>query len=159
MENNFVIMLVGVPASGKSTFLKNDNTVDAEVLSTDNLIEEYAASQGKTYSEVFKEYVGIAEKEFFNKIKDCVDNKRNFFVDRTNISKKSRRKILALIPDSWTKIAVVFSVPDEQELSKRLSSRPGKHIPDFVIESMIDSYERPTQEEGFSMVLDSHILK
>ena len=56
-----IYMLIGVPASGKSTWVEQ-NKGNALVISTDNLIEAYAANLGKTYNEVFKEQIKIATK-------------------------------------------------------------------------------------------------
>jgi tRNA uridine 5-carbamoylmethylation protein Kti12 len=47
---------------------------------------------------------------------------------------------------------VVFKTPNEIELARRLASRPGKNIPDHVIRDMIDNYEAPTREEGFTEI-------
>jgi len=54
-------VLVGVPASGKSTWVKNQIwALGLNVVSTDTFVEDYAKVQGKTYSEVFEEYMPIA---------------------------------------------------------------------------------------------------
>jgi gluconate kinase len=56
-----------------------------------------------------------------------------------------------MLPD-YEHIAVVFRTPEHTELMRRLMSRPGKEIPDHVIASMIDSWEDPTEEEGFKEI-------
>jgi hypothetical protein len=38
------------------------------------------------------------------------------------------------------------------ELKQRLASRPGKEIPDAVVEGMLASFEMPTEEEGFDEI-------
>lgn len=50
MKTSYI--LVGIPASGKSTWVKSFKGT-AIILSTDNYIEAFAQVQGKTYSEVF----------------------------------------------------------------------------------------------------------
>jgi hypothetical protein len=47
---------------------------------------------------------------------------------------------------------VVFKTPKEDELARRLANRPGKNIPDNVIRAMINNYEAPTWEEGFTEI-------
>jgi hypothetical protein len=37
-------------------------------------------------------------------------------------------------------------------LDVRLSSRPGKHIPKNVVDAMIDGWEEPSEEEGFTEI-------
>jgi gluconate kinase len=49
-------------------------------------------------------------------------------------------------------IAVVFTTPDRAELDVRLAGRPGKHIPKTVVDSMINGFEMPTEEEGFKEI-------
>ena len=47
-------VLVGVPGSGKSTWVANQQwTEDCARVSTDEYVEMYAQSVGKTYTEVF----------------------------------------------------------------------------------------------------------
>jgi tRNA uridine 5-carbamoylmethylation protein Kti12 len=46
----------------------------------------------------------------------------------------------------------VFKTPEPEELARRLASRPGKNIPDHVMRSMIDNFEMPDTEEGFTQV-------
>ena len=47
-------VLVGVPGSGKSTWVKSqDWAAECAYISTDGFVDEYAASVNKTYSEVF----------------------------------------------------------------------------------------------------------
>ena len=41
---------------------------------------------------------------------------------------------------------------EKEELAKRLASRPGKNIPDHVMRNMIDGFEMPTEDEGFTEI-------
>ena len=52
----------------------------------------------------------------------------------------------------YYKIAVVFETPPRTELKQRLASRPGKEIPDAVVEGMLASFEMPTEQEGFDEI-------
>jgi hypothetical protein len=56
-----------------------------------------------------------------------------------------------MLPD-YEHVAVVFPAPSRIELKSRLASRPGKEIPDVVIEGMLVSFETPTEEEGFNEI-------
>ena len=68
--------------------------------------------------------------------------------DQTSTTVKSRRNKFRSVPD-YDAIAVVFKTPPIDELNKRLASRPGKDIPDYVMRSMISGFQYPTLEEGF----------
>ena len=145
-------MLIGVPASGKSTWLANQEWAkDIPVVSSDRFIDEYAAKEGKTYNDVFADYVKIATRLMDNQVEICKANNTDIIWDQTNISAKSRKSKLAKL-EGYEKIAVVFKTPEPAELSKRLASRPGKNIPANVIDSMIDNFEMPTEEEGFNEI-------
>lgn len=144
--------LVGVPGSGKSTWIKNqDWAVDLPVVSTDNFVEEYAKEQGLTYNEVFKDYMPIAVRLMVNQALICQANGLDVIWDQTSVSATSRRKKFNTLP-GYEHIAVVFRTPPRDELDVRLSGRSGKHIPKNVIDSMIASWEEPTLEEGFIQI-------
>lgn len=143
-------MLIGVPGSGKSTWIKN-NKHDAVVISTDDYVERAAEKQGKTYSEVFKDVIGFATDQMEKDIIQAVRNERDIIWDQTNLTAKSRKAKLAKIPDDYHKVAVFFPVP--KDLRDRLASRPGKTIPEPVVLSMINQLQPPTKEEGFDEIV------
>jgi predicted kinase len=143
-------MLVGVPGSGKTTWIKN-NKHDAVVLSTDNYIERAAEKHGKTYSEVFQDTIGYATEQMEKDLLQAVRNERDIIWDQTNLTAKARKSKLSRVPKSYKKVGVYFSVP--QDLRDRLASRPGKTIPEPVILSMINQLQPPTKEEGFDEIL------
>ena len=144
--------LVGVPASGKSTWIKEQEWAkDIPVVSTDHFVEEYAKKQGKTYSEVFNDYMPIAVKLMVNQALICQANGLDVIWDQTSTTKASRTRKFNTLP-GYEHIAVVFQTPERIELKRRLDSRPGKEIPDSVIEGMLASFEMPTEEEGFKEI-------
>ena len=149
---NKCYQLIGVPGAGKSTWIKNqDWAVGLPVISTDNFVEAYAKEQGKTYNEVFKDYMPIAVKLMANQAKICEANGLDVIWDQTSTTVASRRRKFNTLP-GYEHIAVVFPTPDAEELARRLNSRPGKNIPDDVMRSMIEGFEMPTEEEGFKEI-------
>jgi predicted kinase len=145
-------MLIGVPGSGKSTWISNqDWTKDIPVVSSDRFIDYHAAKEGKTYNDVFADYVKIATKLMDNQVEICKANNTDIIWDQTNTSVKSRKAKLAKL-EGYKKIAIVFKTPDKEELDKRLAQRVGKHIPTNVMESMIANLEMPSEEEGFEEI-------
>ena len=144
--------LVGVPASGKSTWIKNQEwAADCVVVSTDDFVEAYAREQGKTYSEVFVEYMPTAVNLMADKVVQAREAGKDIIWDQTSTTLVSRIRKFNMLPD-YEHIAVVFKTPEHKELFRRLWSRPGKDIPEHVIASMIASWEEPTVEEGFKEV-------
>lgn len=144
--------LIGVPCAGKSTWIKNqDWAKDCAIVSTDMWVDLEAERVGKTYSEIFDEYMPHAVKLMANHVELARDKDMDIIWDQTSVSVKSRKRKFNMLPN-YEHIAVVFTTPDEVELSRRLASRPGKNIPDFVMRSMIDNFEMPTLEEGFAEI-------
>lgn len=145
-------MLIGVPGSGKSTWLANQEwATDIPVVSSDKFIDEHAAKEGKTYNEVFADYIKVATHLMENQVLICKANNTDIIWDQTNTSAKSRKSKLAKL-ENYEKIAVFFATPEKEELDKRLAQRVGKHIPTHVMESMIANLELPSLEEGFKEI-------
>ena len=145
-------VLVGVPGSGKSTWIKNQEwAADIPVVSTDKFVEEYAAKMGKTYSEVFDEYMPIAVQLMANQVLVCQANGLDIIWDQTSTTIKTRARKFNMLPEYYA-IAVVFKTPEREELNRRLASRPGKEIPQAVVDSMIEGFVMPTEEEGFKEI-------
>jgi predicted kinase len=144
--------LIGVPGAGKSTWIKNqDWALGLTVVSTDLWVEDYAKAQGKTYSEVFTDYMPTAVNLMAEQVVFAREHDHTVIWDQTSTTVKSRARKFNMLPD-YEHIAVVFRTPEHKELMRRLLSRPGKDIPDHVIASMIASWEEPTNEEGFKEI-------
>lgn len=156
-----LVILVGLPASGKSTAraaaVASGSAANSYHYSTDDKIDAYAAEMGKTYNDVFTEYASIAGQIADQEVADAIGSGRNVLWDQTNMTAKKRRKILQRFPKEYSRDCICILPPftDEQEmeLQRRLSSRAGKNIPDFVMRSMRASFELPSTNEGFNRVM------
>jgi predicted kinase len=144
--------LVGVPGSGKTTWFRNQEwTENCYYISTDKHVEAYAEAHGKTYSEVFADYMPTAVENMVEEVERARAAGCDIIWDQTSTTVASRLKKFRMLPD-YEHIAVVFKTPDIDELKTRLKSRPGKVIPKRVIETMIEFWEEPTEEEGFKEI-------
>lgn len=144
--------LIGVPGSGKSTWVSNQEWAkDCVIVSTDEFVEDYAKECGQTYSEVFADYMPKAVELMAAKVVRAREAGKDIIWDQTSTTIKSRARKFNMLPD-YEHIAVVFKTPEHKELIRRLWSRPGKEIPEHVIASMIASWEDPTEDEGFKEI-------
>ena len=152
-------MLVGVPASGKSTWIEQQgfwDRTDLMILSTDNFIESVAVGMGKTYYEVFQDTIKQAEKNLEECLQIAIKNDMDIVWDQTNLTRKSRKYKLRRIPSHYKKVAKVFSIPAQEEWHARLTSaeRAGKIIPTNILQAMAANFEPPTLDEGFDLIIN-----
>lgn len=151
-------VLVGLPGSGKSTWIKDfakTSTKEFYVASTDDIIELIASEQKKTYADVWQSNIDHATKKMNNDVIQAIKAKKDVIWDQTNMTAGKRQSILSKFPKEYHKIAVVFSVENE-ELNARLHKRhleTGKFIPPHVITNMQKTYQEPTEKEGFNVII------
>jgi len=148
MKNKSIkcFLLVGIPASGKSTLSKQlalkENAV---ILSTDSIRAKLYGSesiQGK-WSDI--------ERELHKLIKHHVALKVPVIVDATHTKPEYREPLLNL--SSRIKWACYWLDADLKECLKRNQAR-SRTVPSHVIKSMYDQLKLtpPTRKEGFKKV-------
>lgn len=158
-----IIILSGLPACGKSTMREHiiDSLSDdfpVYVHSTDDLIEAYARELDMTYDDVYAEYNREASAIAKTNLREAIQNRNHIMVDQTMLSVKARRRPVGSISPREYKRTCVCILPPytpamTQEWRRRLGDRPGKTIPDHVLDQMINWFQLPTTNEGFNKVL------
>jgi predicted kinase len=155
--------LIGVPGSGKSTLVHDcalkksvlphfhEDTINNSVrIATDFYIEMWATDLGLTHNDIFKDSIKLAKRYMNNALERAIKNDHSIVWDQTNVSVKNRKNKLDKIPKNYYKVAIFFEVP--RDLEARLKSRPGKEIPQAVMDTMKSNLEMPTKEEGFNEI-------
>ena len=149
---NTLYLLVGIPGSGKSTWVNNHIwTKDCAYISTDYYVEKFAQKLNKTYTEVFDNVIPRAVRLMNRSVHRARAFNRDIVWDQTSVTIKTRSKKLRMLCN-YRAIAVVFATPPLEELYNRLNQRDGKHIPQRVIHQMLDHWQEPSLEEGFSEI-------
>jgi predicted kinase len=152
-----LIMLVGVPTSGKSTYvddlLKNEYWETSTILSTDNYIEQAAIVKGVTYNEMFKDAIGPANSYLNHQLSEAISTQNPIIWDQTNLTVKTRKKKLDKVPIWWRRVAIYFDVSIEEAM-RRNQFRQGKVIPDETLKKMFEDYQRPFYEESFDEIIN-----
>ena len=160
--------MVGVSGSGKTTWVNSHKQYT--VCSTDSIIEELANRMGVSYTEAF-EYVQNKKKfdyitqKFFEKIRNCILNDEDFVIDRTHLKRHIRislinelRTIAAENGRHLELSAISFEIPEKiifERLKKR-EKKTQKIIPKQVIYEQINSFNVPTNDEGFNFIERIH---
>lgn len=155
-NDNHVIVMVGVPLSGKTTLIKELLKVtDFDIISRDDIV--MGLGNGRNYQDSFK-YVN--QKEVDRLLREEIYNlgklNTNVIIDMTNLGSKRRKLHLSYFPNH-TKIALVITPPKIEILLKRNDNRfekEGKFISIGVISDMLKNFKYPSKEEGFDFIVD-----
>lgn len=144
--DNKLIVLCGLQGSGKSTYANEMVNVQTDViLSSDE------------YRKHFPEYDNDKIfKTLYNDMNDNLQKGKNVIVDATNITIKSRKKLLDnLTNKNIKKEIIVFATPIEtcrERLNKRNQDKNSHYVPLEVLENYHKSFEVPFKEEGWNNI-------
>jgi predicted kinase len=147
-----LIILVGLPASGKSTIAKNLVIQHGGVIvATDKIREElYGTRKELGGKEIFTEAKNRIVKAF-------KDGEKNVYFDATNLRSKKRASFIRSIQEQIDeKISVVALLIAVSKDTVRIQNerRPQEHqVPAYVIERMLRNFQMPMYHEGFSHII------
>ena len=137
-------MMVGLPASGKSTYAKLlAEEVNGIIVSSDGIRAEWYGSE---------EIQGDAGKIFREvelRCKNALGAGRSVVMDATNMNAKKRANFLRQMPECH-KVCVVMAVPFD-ECIKRDEERP-RHVGPAVMEKMRKNFQMPYYNEGWDHI-------
>jgi len=154
IKEPFVIILVGPPLSGKTTWIRN-NFPTTEVISRDEIVMEVYGS--KNYTDAFN---NVDQKEvdrvLDSRLKEANKSKKNVIVDMTHMTSKRRKQNLDYFSDDYYKLAVIFPILSDEEYVKRNKKRieeENKDLPMHIVKRMISSYQPIRSDEGFNKIV------
>lgn len=144
-KNNTITLLIGPPASGKSTYLKNYNGI---IISRDECL--MSLSDKVDYSDAWKcSDQKEVDKLFEKRLRNVILARKDFIVDMTNINVKSRRKFIERLKNKYNIEAKVF-LNSLDTLLTRNSLRTNKTLNNSIIIGMCKRFQMPYEGEGFS---------
>lgn len=152
-------VMVGLPATGKSTLIQRMISEDTWIYSTDMYIDTVAEDNGITYNEAFSSNIKAATEFNEQKLNSMIKLRKDVIWDQTNLGVGKRRKIINRMRQAGYEVNCVCIVPpeaghisDQKDWMYRLQNRPGKNIPNEVIANMMENFVLPTADEGFDRI-------
>lgn len=141
-----IIMLVGLPASGKSSFADNFIKSHNYILHSSDGLREELYGDSNTQGDNFTLF-----SELHKRIKNDLNNNKNVIYDATNINYKKRMLFLKEIKNiNCNKKCVVVALPID-ECIKRNNSR-NRNVPKDVIYRMRENFNFPAYFEGWDNI-------
>lgn len=144
-------LLMGIPGSGKSTWVQNHYSTNQIIVSRDDIRFSLVQENEEYFSK---------EKQVFNEFIDFInynlEKGYDVFADATHISKAGRNKVLSRITASPNEVGIIWvnkglsKVLDQNEL--RAGTRA--YVPRSVITRMHEQLEKPEFEEGFDVIYE-----
>ena len=153
-----LVVLCGIPGSGKSTWAKTKNGKYLKIVSRDAIRFSLIGENDEYFSketEVFN--------TFINEIKKALKEEEILTViaDATHINQASRTKLLRALGKSLKDVEVVGMYFDANEnlAIEHNEERKGTRtfVPHAVIRRMACQFEAPTEKEGFDKIYNIKI--
>jgi len=152
-----VYILCGPPGSGKSTWSKE--FIKDAPLTRRVCPDEFRAKLG--WGEGDQSVSHLAFQASYNALRHYLSLGLNVIVDATNMHCKGRKEFINIARefDAYV-VAMVFELDKEtllQRVQKRVSEG-GRNIPEDVIDSMLEKYQRPVKPEFDQVIFQQNKL-
>lgn len=141
-----LILMVGIPASGKSTYTKMKLSPKYKILSSDAIRKElFEDESDQMHNE-------IVFQTLYERARNLLVSGKDVVIDATNNNANIRKKALSHFEDlNIKRKAIVIETPIN-ECIKRDNERK-RHVGENVISNFSNSFEYPTKSEGFDDII------
>lgn len=159
-EDAEVIMMVGLPAAGKTTWVdsycRENLNKKYNVLGTNSLIDKMKVNglpRRRNYAGRWDALIDRCTKCLNKLLELAYKRRRNFIVDQTNVYPSAQRRKMKGFA-GFKRRAVVIC-PTDEDLKKRTEKREkeeGKDVPDKAVLEMKANYKLPEEGDLFDSV-------
>ena len=142
---NVLTVLVGIPGSGKSTYVEKNKQPNEEVLSSDRIRKELLSGEEDQTNNK------LVFDTLYARARDVLSQGQDVIIDATNISASIRKKTLDYFSDlDLQRIATVINAPIEVCVSR--DKNRTRSVGEDVVLKVARKYDPPTLEEGFDEI-------
>lgn len=139
-----LIILIGPPAAGKSTWL---HQFEGEVISTDDIRRDVFVVQFDP------ELEPAVWKLAYQRLEAALQAGKVVCFDATNTTIERRKPLIERAKKYNAAVEAIVFLQDPAILLKRNAARPpGKKVPEEVIWEKVQELEMPTYQEGFDRI-------
>lgn len=135
-----LVIFVGLPGSGKSTYYREHFAATHELVSKDQM----PAGRDR-------------DAQQLRMIGDALENGRDVVVDNTNPSRQGRAPLIAVAKRHGARVIAYYFDCSVKQCLMRNRGRQGKErVPDVAIFATAKKLQQPTADEGFD---DVHVME
>lgn len=155
VKNPIFLMMVGIPGSGKSTWISQNIDPDEYIVISPDYIRKEVTGR---ISDISQD--GIVWETAKERVSEALQQGNNVILDATNVKAENRTRFIKDLPKCQLKAKIFFVDPEEakERILRDIDNKVDRsHVPLDVVDSMYyllttESTAKQLEEEGFDLI-------